>query len=234
MEPNEINWTEFIDSWILEEQKETKYPNNKIYLEISKWISQEKTEQVWEFIKRSYIIIESKKLLETLATDFMKDWLEFCGKEYINKAMQLAEQDKKFHELLRYSWTPSMMNEDRWSELVNEWIEAQDREEQGYHWAIQLVLEWHFQKYHEESWEFIQRVHKKNPSERVQEMLAASTIEDLLSDFGELYIDRVIEQSRNDPKFHYMIKGVWKNAMTDEVWNKLNEERLRESSANRD
>ena len=52
-------------------------------------------------------------------------------------------------------------------------------------------------------------------------VLAAGPLEDLLAKRGEDFIDRVEELARKDPKFNDLLGGVWRNTMTDEVWQRV-------------
>ena len=52
-------------------------------------------------------------------------------------------------------------------------------------------------------------------------VLAAGALEDLLSHHGSTYIDRVEYQARINSRFAWMLGGVWKFQMTDEVWNRV-------------
>ena|SRR5579872_6959108 len=51
--------------------------------------------------------------------------------------------------------------------------------------------------------------------------LAAGPVEDLLSYHGEKFIDRVELAARSDPSFAFMLGGVWKFKMTDDVWRRV-------------
>lgn len=73
----------------------------------------------------------------------------------------------------------------------------------------------------EKVWEFILKAYKRELDDRVVSILAAGPVEDLLAYYGAEYIDRVETLARQDPKFNYLLGGVWKNAMTEEVWDRL-------------
>jgi hypothetical protein len=73
----------------------------------------------------------------------------------------------------------------------------------------------------EEGWRAILAIHRLDQSGRVQEVLSAGPIEDLLAKYGGDFIGRVEQQAREDPTFAKLLGGVWKNAMTDEVWTRL-------------
>jgi hypothetical protein len=52
-------------------------------------------------------------------------------------------------------------------------------------------------------------------------VLAASPLEDLLSYHSAAFIDRVEHEARIHPKFAYLLGGVWKFQMSDEVWSRV-------------
>lgn len=52
-------------------------------------------------------------------------------------------------------------------------------------------------------------------------VLAAGALEDLLSYHGPTFINRVEHEARTDPRFAWMLGGVWQFQMSDEVWNRV-------------
>jgi hypothetical protein len=40
-------------------------------------------------------------------------------------------------------------------------------------------------------------------------------------------IDRVEELARKNPRFNYLLGGVWKNMMTDDIWFRVEKARLK-------
>jgi len=55
----------------------------------------------------------------------------------------------------------------------------------------------------------------------IQQVLSAGPIENLLSKFGEQYIERVEHKARKDPAFAKVLGGVWQSDMPDEIWTRL-------------
>lgn len=51
--------------------------------------------------------------------------------------------------------------------------------------------------------------------------LSAGVLEDVLAARGEEDIGHVELLDVNDPKFKYLLAGVWQNAMADEVWSRV-------------
>ena len=87
--------------------------------------------------------------------------------------------------------------------------------------AIDVVSDFDLDDMHEQLWRFVQSCYKKEMSPRVWAVLAAGPVEDLLAHYGPGYIDRVEDLAGKDPKFRDLLGGVWRNAMTDDVWDRV-------------
>jgi hypothetical protein len=74
---------------------------------------------------------------------------------------------------------------------------------------------------HENLWKFILATYLKEMPGRVEAVFAAGPLEDLLAHFGPQYIDRVETLARQNPKFNDLLGGVWRNTMTDDVWDRV-------------
>jgi hypothetical protein len=94
-------------------------------------------------------------------------------------------------------------------------------------WAISEVIDWKYEDKAELLWHFILAAYKRELSDEVLACLAAGPLEDLLSAFGSAYIERVEELARKDPQFNWLLGGVWRLAMTDEVWARVQAARLK-------
>lgn len=70
-------------------------------------------------------------------------------------------------------------------------------------------------------WELILEILRADQSDRVLANLAAGPLEDLLVRHGSKVINRVESEARKDRQFKHLLGGVWKNAMSDEVWNRV-------------
>jgi hypothetical protein len=106
--------------------------------------------------------------------------------------------------------------------LVDSWI-AEWESEDGTSGSESksAVSELHLDGEHKTLWEFVCAAYKKDMSPRVFSILAAGPLEDLLANFGVVYIDRVEALARQDPKFNELLGGVWKNSIEDEVWDRV-------------
>ena len=82
-------------------------------------------------------------------------------------------------------------------------------------------MDWALEGDGDRLWQFILEVYKRDLPDKVVAVLAAGPLEDLLAKRGVDFIDRVEELARKDPKFNQLLGGVWRNAMTDEVWQRV-------------
>ena len=73
----------------------------------------------------------------------------------------------------------------------------------------------------EKLWLLILEIHHRDQSVTIQEVLSAGPVEDLLAKHGDTFIERVEAEARQDPQFARLLGGVWKNTMSDAIWNRL-------------
>ena len=73
----------------------------------------------------------------------------------------------------------------------------------------------------EDAYGVIRELVHQAPSPYVLSIVAAGPLEDLLSDWGERFIDRLEADARDDPKLMAACAGVWQLYMPDEVWSRL-------------
>jgi hypothetical protein len=124
------------------------------------------------------------------------------------------------------------VDEVEWETLIRAWIDAENSVEKRSDydepkwWAVNAVGEWHLEDKHEALWEFIIRTFEREMSDKAFGILAAGPVENLLSEFGESYIERVEELARKNPRFNFLLGGVWQLAMTEDVWARLQKARL--------
>ena len=118
------------------------------------------------------------------------------------------------------------MDETQLNKIVDDWIAAaglnpNSPEREPYQWAMDQVLDWSLDRQGEHLWRFILAAYKRDLSDETNAFLAAGPLEDLLAKQGPDFIERVEELARKDPKFNYLLGGVWRNTMTDEVWQRV-------------
>ena len=118
------------------------------------------------------------------------------------------------------------MTEEDLNNLANAWIHhwhAPKGSEEQFEtsWATTEEMELLFDDRSEELWQLIVKIHERDQSIAIQQVLSAGPIENLLSKFGEQYIERVEHKARKDPAFAKVLGGVWQSDMPDEIWTRL-------------
>jgi len=71
------------------------------------------------------------------------------------------------------------------------------------------------------AWQVILLIWSMDQSIKTVQSLSAGPIEDLLSKHGDEMIALVEAEAKRDPSFAKLLGGVWKNRMTDEVWDRV-------------
>jgi hypothetical protein len=123
------------------------------------------------------------------------------------------------------------MDDHELAKLVDAWIKGTlfGRDERGratpIHdenwWALERLLNWKHDNEPELLWRFILAVHEKDTSEELAGHLAAGPVEDLMSEFGEAYIERIEDLARRDERFKRMLSCTWQDAMSDDLWTRF-------------
>ncbi len=122
----------------------------------------------------------------------------------------------------------SMDNEER-LKLARAWI-AYTRlpvEDEGINdehwWAIEKMSD--MERADPESlWLTILLIHSLNEEQEdtvIAGCLAAGPLENLLAYHGPQFIDRVEAEARRNPKFAFLLCGVWQNSISDEIWTRV-------------
>jgi len=118
------------------------------------------------------------------------------------------------------------MDETELNRIVDAWIVAEDAADgssvrESNWWAVEQVIDWSLERKGEHLWRFITAAYKRDLSDRVVSTLAAGPLEDLLAKQGPEFIERVEDLARREPRFNYLLGGVWRNTMTDEIWQRV-------------
>jgi hypothetical protein len=71
------------------------------------------------------------------------------------------------------------------------------------------------------AWSAIQEILRRKVSDEEMALLAAGPMETLLAWHGDAFIDRVERQAATDARFNYLLGGVWRNTMRDEIWERI-------------
>jgi hypothetical protein len=67
----------------------------------------------------------------------------------------------------------------------------------------------------------IQEMNSREISEKVTANLAAGPLEDLLALPGDSFIDRIEAKAKQEPKFNYLLGGVWRSSMKPIIWERI-------------
>lgn len=73
----------------------------------------------------------------------------------------------------------------------------------------------------EQAWQFILEALRVSDSTAVMETLAAGPLEDLLVHHGARLIDRVEEEARRNPRFAFLLGGVWAGRLSGDLWKRI-------------
>jgi hypothetical protein len=77
----------------------------------------------------------------------------------------------------------------------------------------------------ETAWVAILEILRNDLDEEQLALLAAGPMENVLVWHGASFLDRVETEARNDARFNYLLGGVWRNEMTEEVWVRVQKAR---------
>jgi hypothetical protein len=56
-------------------------------------------------------------------------------------------------------------------------------------------------------------------------LLAAGPLEELIVMHGPQFIERIETEARHNPKFNYLLGGVWKSSSLPEIWSRIEKAR---------
>jgi uncharacterized protein DUF6869 len=112
------------------------------------------------------------------------------------------------------------------NKIVDAWIAGEEAgsgtpEYESNWWALEQVMDWSLDRDTEKLWQFVLLVYKRDVSKRTLAVLAAGPLEDVLAYNGSNYIDRVEHLAQEDEKFNWLLGGVWRSDMTDEIWERV-------------
>jgi hypothetical protein len=73
----------------------------------------------------------------------------------------------------------------------------------------------------ESAWRVIDLIWRRDQSDFMLAHLAAGPVEDMLVRHGAAFIERIYETARKEPVFRKMLGAVWRNSITEPVWQRL-------------
>jgi hypothetical protein len=119
----------------------------------------------------------------------------------------LPQEDEGEEDLARAWITLQTLERDSESHRAAFWAHKRER----------YLIRWLPQK----AWRVILIVWSMDQSPKTVQNLSAGPIEDLLVKHGGEMIPLVEAEAKGDPTFARLLGGVWKNQMTDEVWERV-------------
>jgi hypothetical protein len=125
------------------------------------------------------------------------DWHDADNVAEVVRAVPL-ERERMIQEFIYYGETPDP-----------EWGWASDR---MYSYLDHMP---------ERAWELIVELMERAPSDGSLNYFAAGPLEDLLSEDGPAFIDRVEQRAAESPKFRTALTYVWRLGMAEDVWQRV-------------
>jgi hypothetical protein len=113
------------------------------------------------------------------------------------------------------------------SDIAREWLDAWSDGKTGVvgPGVGGSILDWDLPREQPElTWHTILEILSEigaNTNDRLLGVLAAGPLEDLLSEHGETFIDRVELEARRNPEFALLLGGVWRNDIDAKVWERM-------------
>jgi hypothetical protein len=102
------------------------------------------------------------------------------------------------------------------------WVSDPNRDESK---SSELIgwneFDWAVQDYPELAWQAILEAMNQPRMGPHLSTLAAGPLEDLLSLHGELFIDRVEAEARANPRFAWLLGGMYQYKMSEYVWGRV-------------
>ena len=71
------------------------------------------------------------------------------------------------------------------------------------------------------AWSAILQIFQRELNEEQMSLLAAGPVETLLSHHGPAFIERVEREAQQSSRFRYLLAGVWRLGMTQDVWDRV-------------
>lgn len=112
------------------------------------------------------------------------------------------------------------------SDFIDQWIahheSTKHSKKTDVHWTDEYLINLSLTDGGDaELWKFVLNTYKKSLPDHVLALLAAGPLEDVLANNGQEYIEQTEVLARKDPQFKKLLRGVWKNSMSDELWARV-------------
>jgi len=71
------------------------------------------------------------------------------------------------------------------------------------------------------AWQAIMEISHLELTAEQEGLLAAGPLETLLAWHGAVFIDRVADEAKRNPRFSHLLGGVWRHRMPEEIWQRI-------------
>ncbi len=105
-----------------------------------------------------------------------------------------------------------------WVEMWS--FEIDDPKRDDFEWVDDIEYQFVYME-PEKALDLVSAILKLKPNNETIEVLAAGPLEEVLAQHGPLIIDRVEKEASLSLSFAKLLGGVWKNAMTPDVWARV-------------
>jgi hypothetical protein len=150
----------------------------------------------------------------------MKLWQENAppqfriAEEVWRRVKQAAGETNDYNSALPSEARPNPLPEES-EKLLASWFAYKQTD-----WASAAVYDL---TYHDPNrlWTIIKALVAAAPDENALSYIGAGPLEDLLSKYGERFIELIEQQAAVDAKFRFCLAGAWQNRMSDELWQRV-------------
>jgi hypothetical protein len=87
-------------------------------------------------------------------------------------------------------------------------------------WSFEKMSDY-CRKNPEYAWKIIIEIYENNPGEKIISNVAAGPLEDLLVNNGNFVLKWVNQYCLNNADFVNVLKMVWRNEISEDIWNEL-------------
>lgn len=109
--------------------------------------------------------------------------------------------------------------------IAAEELPSTSKHDSPHWWAIERFMSLYESSQAEDAWAAILEILSRKPSQQVVGHLAAGALEDLIEEWGPLFIERIELEARQNPNFRHLLGGVWRSS-TPEVWERVERARV--------
>lgn len=109
------------------------------------------------------------------------------------------------------------------AEISKAYIEYCRTEDSECEWAFLAATDFWLEEQWNNLWELVKSVaeHPTEIDDATLAVIAAGSVEDLLSKCGRQFIDKIEALAHTNERMAKMLTGVWRNSIDPQVWNRV-------------